>query len=301
MALGVLLAIMLIGIAALIEKFAIAPVEGVTVLAQVTQASLGDGPLFYLVQFATVILLALAANTSFGGLPVLAQLLAADNNLPHFFALRADRHVHRYGIAFLTVASAALLVLAEGEMNLRVPLFAIGVFVGFTLSQGGMVKHWVTARPAGGRWRAALNGFGALLTFLAAIVVTVSKFTEGGWLVVVTLPLMVLVMERINRSYARIGRRLEVGRTRCWPARCAAVPTWWCAGCGSGSRRDESAGFGEPQGVADVVEGETIEGLDGESGALDGRDGVTGGAAAAADPGPEGGRQPPGQGQDRPG
>ncbi|GAA1010025.1 putative amino acid permease [Acrocarpospora pleiomorpha] len=212
-ALGALLAVMLVGIAALIEKFAIAPVEGVTVLAQVTQASLGDGPLFYLVQFSTVILLALAANTSFGGLPVLAQLLAADNNLPHFFALRADRHVHRYGIAFLTVTSAALLVLAQGDMNLLVPLFAIGVFVGFTLSQSGMVKHWVTARPAGWKWRAALNGFGALLTFLAAIVVTISKFTEGGWLIVVTLPLMVLVMERVNRSYARIGQRLELGRT----------------------------------------------------------------------------------------
>lgn len=177
-ALGALLAVMLLGIAALIEKFAIAPADGVTVLAQVTQASLGDGPLFYLVQFSTVVLLALAANTSFGGLPVLAQLLAGDNNLPHFFALRADRQVHRYGIAFLTVTSALLLVVAGGEMNLLVPLFAIGVFVGFTLSQAGMVRHWVTDRPAGWRWRALLNGFGALLTFVAAIVVPVHAVTR---------------------------------------------------------------------------------------------------------------------------
>lgn len=212
-ALGALLAVMLIGIAALIEKFAIVPVEGVTVLAQVTQAALGDGWLFYLVQFSTVVLLALAANTSFGGLPVLAQLLAKDNNLPHFFALQADRHVHRYGIAFLTVSSAALLLIAGGDMNLLVPLFAIGVFVGFTLSQTGMVRHWLRDRPSGWRWRAALNGFGALLTFVAAIVVTVSKFTEGGWLIVVTLPLMVLGMEWVNRSYVRIGERLELGRT----------------------------------------------------------------------------------------
>jgi amino acid transporter len=162
-ALGALLAVMLLGIAALIEKFAIAPAHGVTVLAQVTRAALGDGPLFYVVQFATVVLLALAANTSFGGLPVLAELLARDNNLPHFFALRADRQVHRYGIAFLTATSALLLVVAGGEMNLLVPLFAIGVFVGFTLSQAGMVRHWVGDRPAGWRWRAALNGFGALL------------------------------------------------------------------------------------------------------------------------------------------
>lgn len=212
-ALGVLLAVMLLGIAALIERFAITPVEGVTVLAQVTQASLGDGPLFYLVQFSTVLLLALAANTSFGGLPVLAQLLAEDNNLPHLFALRADRHVHRYGIGFLTLASAVLLVIAGGDMNLLVPLFAIGVFVSFTLSQAGMVRHWITDRPSGWRWRAALNGFGALLTALAAVVVTVSKFTEGGWLIVVTLPLMVVAMRWVNRSYARIGERLELGRT----------------------------------------------------------------------------------------
>ncbi|WP_214321873.1 APC family permease [Nonomuraea sediminis] len=212
-ALGALLAVMLIGIAVLIEKFAIVPVDGVTVLAQVTQASLGDGWLFYLVQFSTVVLLALAANTSFGGLPVLAQLLANDNNLPHFFALRADRQVHRYGIAFLTVTSALLLVVARGEMNLLVPLFAIGVFVGFTLSQAGMVRHWVVDRPLGWRWRAALNGFGALLTAIAAVVVSASKFTEGGWLIVVALPLMVAAMEWVNRAYGRIGARLGLGAT----------------------------------------------------------------------------------------
>ncbi|MFE3453737.1 APC family permease [Nonomuraea sp. NPDC059194] len=212
-ALGGLLAVMLIGIAALIEKFAIVPLDGVTVLAQVTQAALGDGWLFYLVQFSTVVLLALAANTSFGGLPVLAQLLATDNNLPHLFALRADRQVHRYGIAFLTITSGVLIVIARGDMNMLVPLFAIGVFVGFTLSQAGMVRHWLKDRPAGWQWRVALNGFGAFLTGVAAVVVTASKFTEGGWLIVVALPLMVAGMEWVHRSYVRIGRRLELGAT----------------------------------------------------------------------------------------
>jgi hypothetical protein len=174
---------------------------------------LGEGVPFYLVQFSTVILLALAANTSFGGLPVLAQLLANDNNLPHLFALRADRQVHRYGIAFLAVTSAGLLILADGDVNTLVPLFAIGVFVGFTLSQYGMVRHWRATRVRGWRAKAALNGFGALLTFVAAVVVAASKFTEGGRLIVVTLPLIVLVMEWVNRAYTRIGERLEVGRT----------------------------------------------------------------------------------------
>jgi hypothetical protein len=203
---------MLIGIAVLIEKFSIAPADGITVLAQVTQASLGDGPLFYLVQFSTVVLLALAANTSFGGLPVLANLLAADNNLPHLFALRAEHRVHRYGIALLALTSALLLVAARGQMNALVPLFAIGVFVGFTLSQFGMVRHWLGRRPRGWRWKAALNGFGGLLTGVAAVVVTASKFTEGGWLIAVTLPLMVAAMQWVNRVYRQIGARLEMGR-----------------------------------------------------------------------------------------
>ena len=212
-ALGALLAVMLLGIAVLIEKFSIHPVEGVTVLSQVTTASLGDGFGFYVVQFSTVVLLALAANTSFGGLPVLAQLLAKHNNLPHLFALRAERQVYRYGVGFLAVTSALLLIVADGDMNTLVPLFAIGVFVGFTLSQFGMVRHWRRERPRGWRGKAALNGFGALLTGIAAVVVTATKFGEGGWLIVVALPLLVLGMEWVHRSYRVIGERLELGRT----------------------------------------------------------------------------------------
>ncbi|WP_054055829.1 APC family permease [Alloactinosynnema sp. L-07] len=211
-ALGGLLATMLIGLAVLIEKFEIHPADGVTVLSQVTTASLGDGFGYYLVQFATVVLLALAANTSFGGLPVLAQLLANHNNLPHLFALRAERQVHRYGIGFLTITSAILLIVANGQMNVLVPLFAIGVFVGFTLSQVGMVRHWLRERSANWRGRVVLNGFGALLTGCAALVVTATKFTEGGWLIVVTLPVLVFLMERVHRAYTHIGDRLELGR-----------------------------------------------------------------------------------------
>ena len=215
-ALGALLGVMLIGISTLIVRFHVHPVAGTTVLSQVTEGSLGHGIGYYVVQFATVVLLALAANTSFGGMPVLAQLLAKDNNLPHLFALRAERQVHRYGILFLAIAGGLLLVGTGGDMNTLVPLFAIGVFVGFSLSQAGMVRHWWTDRPDGWRPRAALNGFGALLTGLAAIVVTVTKFPEGGWLIVVTMPLIVWLMSAVNRAYVRIGERLELDRV---PAR----------------------------------------------------------------------------------
>ncbi|MEU6058783.1 APC family permease [Streptomyces sp. NPDC047097] len=211
-ALGALLGTMLIGLSVLIGRFQLRPVEGVTVLAQLADASFGHNAVFYVVQFATMVLLALAANTSFGGLPVLMGLLARDNHLPHVFALKADRQVHRHGVLALAVVSGALLVLSGGDTNTLVPLFAIGVFVGFTLCQAGMVRHWSTGRPAGWRAKAALNGFGALTTGIAAVVVTATKFTEGAWLIVLALPLLVVAFERVHRAYDRIGACLELGR-----------------------------------------------------------------------------------------
>ncbi|MER6202130.1 APC family permease [Streptomyces sp. NPDC001586] len=211
-ALGALLGVMLIGLSILIGRFHLQPVEGVTVLAQLADASFGHNAAFYVVQFATMVLLALAANTSFGGLPVLMSLLARDNHLPHVFALKADRQVHRHGVVWLALVSAALLVFSGGDTNTLVPLFAIGVFVGFTICQVGMVRHWYGERPKGWQTKAALNGFGAVLTGVSAVVVTATKFTEGAWLIVLALPLIVLVFEKVHRAYAEIGERLELGR-----------------------------------------------------------------------------------------
>lgn len=204
-ALGVLLGTMLIGLAVLIEKFSLRPIEGSTVLSQLTEAALGHGIGYYVVQFATVILLALAANTSYGGLPTLTRILADDNCLPHRFAVSSPRQVYRYGVLTLGLSAAVLLIAAGGNMNALVPLFAIGVFVGFTIAQVGMVRHWWLSRGDGWKWRIGLNGFGALLTFVAAIVTTAMKFTEGAWLIVLVLPALVLGMERIRNAYTKIG------------------------------------------------------------------------------------------------
>ncbi|MBM4796259.1 APC family permease [Streptomyces sioyaensis] len=211
-ALGALLGVMLIGLSVLIGRFHLQPVAGVTVLAQLADASFGHNGAFYVVQFATMVLLALAANTSFGGLPVLMGLLARDNHLPHVFGLKADRQVHRHGVLALAAVAAALLVFSGGDVNTLVPLFAIGVFVGFTLCQIGMVRHWRLHRSPGWRGKALLNGFGALLTGVSAVVVTATKFTEGAWLLVVALPLLVLAFEAVHRAYDRIGVRLDLGR-----------------------------------------------------------------------------------------
>ncbi|MBZ4318062.1 APC family permease [Streptomyces huiliensis] len=222
-ALGALLGAMLIGLSVLIGRFHLQPVEGVTVLAQLADASLGHNWAFYVVQFATVVLLALAANTSFGGLPVLMSLLARDNYLPHVFALKADRQVHRHGVLALAAVSALLLVCSGGDVNTLVPLFAIGVFVGFTICQVGMVRHWCREGASGWRGKALLNGFGALLTGVSAVVVTATKFAEGAWLIVLALPLMVLAFEAVHRAYSRIGGRLELGRVPEPPRRCHSV------------------------------------------------------------------------------
>jgi amino acid transporter len=217
--LGILLGAMLIGLGILIKKFHVVPHSGITVLAQLTEASLGHNFVFYAIQLITMVLLALAANTSFGGLPVLAALLAKDNFVPHMFGLRADRQVHRYGVVVLAVLAGALLAASNGDTQALVPLFAVGVFIGFTLSQLGMVKHWRTQRTKGWLTRAVINGVGAFLTAATTIIELISKFTEGAWLIVLVIPGLVLLFNRIHRIYDRIGSLLGIGQTPEPPAR----------------------------------------------------------------------------------
>ncbi len=211
MGLGIILGLMLIGIAVLAERFHAYPSTTTTTLAQLTQASLGHNFVFYAIQLITTVLLALAANTSFGGLPVLASLLATDNFLPHLFFLKADRQVHRYGVVVLAVFAAILLVVSRGDTQALIPLFAIGVFVGFTLSQGGMVLHWRKQGSSGWRTRAVINGVGAVFTLVALVIELVSKFTQGAWLVVIVVPLLVLMFTRVHTLYSRIGAALRIG------------------------------------------------------------------------------------------
>jgi amino acid transporter len=209
--LGVILGVMLLGLAELIRKFNVVPGDHITVLAQVTRAGLGQGVIFYVIQIITLILLALAANTSFGGLPVLASLVAEDNFLPHLFYLKAERQVHRYGVGVLAVFAAVLLIVSRGDTQALVPLFAIGVFIGFTLSQVGMVRHWWEQRQDGWWWRATINGVGAVLTFAAIIIELVSKFTEGAWIVVIVIPLLIAAFMGIHRTYHQIAQLLGLG------------------------------------------------------------------------------------------
>jgi amino acid transporter len=210
--LGVLLGVMLLGLGVIIRRWNVLPHSGTTVLAQITEGAVGHNVLYYVIQLITLVLLALAANTSFGGLPVLAGLLAGDNFLPHVFGLRADRRVYRYGVGVLAVAAALLLVASRGDTQALVPLFAVGVFIGFTLSQVGMVRHWHSQRSSGWVYRAWINGIGAVLTFAVTVIELVSKFLAGAWLVAIIIPLLVLLFLAVGRAYGRIGVQLGIGQ-----------------------------------------------------------------------------------------
>jgi hypothetical protein len=202
---------MLLGLAVLTVRFHIGPSSDQTVLSQVTGASLGRGTIYYVVDLATTVILSLAANTSFGGMPVLASLLARDSIVPHVFALRGHLPVYRYGIVTLAVLAALLLIAVNADTNSLIPLYAIGVFTGFTLSQAGLVRHWDRERPR--RWgaKAALNGTGAVMTAAATVIFLVTKFTAGAWVVVIAIPCLLLLFSRISRYYAEVGRELGVG------------------------------------------------------------------------------------------
>jgi amino acid transporter len=211
--LGVLLGVMLVGLSVLISAHHVVPRSGVTILAQLTAGAFGTGWMFYVSNLSVALVLGLAANTSFGGLPVLMSLLAKDHRLPHFFYLRSERPVYRYGIVALAILAAALLVAVNAETFKLIPLFTIGVFVGFTISQLGLVVHWRVAKPPRWRARTVLNGTGAVMTAIAVVVFLASKFLEGAWVVVLTIPLLMILFSRIEGYYAGVAKELKFGRT----------------------------------------------------------------------------------------
>jgi amino acid transporter len=209
--LGVILGTMLLGLAELARRWHIGPRSNQTVLSQIMAIAVGRHWAYYLVSLTITVVLALAANTSFGGLPVLASLLSRDNYLPHLFSLRDDRQVFSYGIWSLAFLAGALLVAVGGNTESLIPLYAIGVFAGFTLAQSGLVVHWWRERPKGWRHRAAINGLGASTTAAATVVFLFSKFTEGAWVVVIAVPLFVLLFLRIHLYYRRAAVDLGIG------------------------------------------------------------------------------------------
>lgn len=194
----------------LTHTFAVIPGANETVLSALARRLLGPGALYVLVQAATMAVLAVAANTSFAGFPRLASVLAVDRYLPHQFAHLGDRLVYSNGMFVLAALTGALIVLFQGDTHALIPLFAVGVFLAFTLSQTGMVVHWVRERGRGWAFKAMINGLGALTTTVTLAVVAFSKFLEGAWIVLALVPLLVAGFEAVARHYREVSRELTL-------------------------------------------------------------------------------------------
>jgi amino acid transporter len=210
-ALGLLLGAMFLGTSVLAYAFGAVPRPDSTVLSQVAQHVFGRTPVFYLFAFSTTAILALAANTSFAGFPQLAYVMARDKFMPHLFQTRGDRLVFTNGILFVGVLAAILVVVFGGSTDRLIPLYAIGVYAGFTISQFGLVvRRRRTGSSARGQLRSAFNLFGALLTAVVVVVFAVTKFTEGAWIVLIIIPLLVLFFRKVHSHYEAIAEELRL-------------------------------------------------------------------------------------------
>jgi amino acid transporter len=212
-AMAVLLAVLFVGITFVSDAYGIVPTKegGRTVVALVAGTIFGpESPLYYLFQASTALILFLAANTSFNAVPRLAALLAIDGYMPRQLAFRGDRLAFSYGIVVLAAVAAGLLIFFGGDTHALIPLYSVGVFVCFTLSQIGMVRHWRRSREAGWWYRAGINGLGAALTAVVLVVVASVKFADGAYLVVILIPVLVGIMLFIRRQYDASRRELAI-------------------------------------------------------------------------------------------
>jgi amino acid transporter len=204
---GVLVAVMFMGLSYLAGVVGALPSDHETVISQVGRAVFGKGPIYYILQLSTTGLLILAANTSFVDFPRLSSILARDGFMPSRFAFRGERLAFSAGIVVLAVVATVVLVAFGGFVDALIPLYAIGVFTSITLSQAGMVRHWWRTREAGWRTSALINGVGAVSTGVVTLIFAVAKFALGAWLIVVIIPVLVCLMLFVRHEYER--RRLE--------------------------------------------------------------------------------------------
>ncbi len=202
---ALILGTLLLGISYLGAHLQIVPNPNETVVSQIARSVTGRGPYYFLIQFSTALILLLAANTSFNGFPMLVSILARDGYMPHQFSFRGDRLAYSNGIIALALLAIALLVAFRGSVDRLIGLYAIGVFMSFTLSQSGMVRHWLRERGPNWRRSAVINATGAVMTGIVTLVIFVTKFHEGVWIVAVLIPLIVAMCLMISGHYRLVA------------------------------------------------------------------------------------------------
>ncbi len=209
-AMAVLMAVLFIGTAGLTQYFAVVAAPDETILSALARRIWGSGALHLLTQASTLLVLMVAANTSFVGFPRVASIVARDGYLPRQLTFLGDRLVYSNGIVLLAGLAGGLVLVFEGDTHRLIPLFAIGAFLAFTLSQAGMVFHWLRERGRNWQVKAALNGLGTLTTLATLLIIGVSKFLEGAWIVILLVPLVVLGFRRIRSHYEGVALELTL-------------------------------------------------------------------------------------------
>ena len=223
-AMAILMAVLFLGTIGLTQYLAVVAGPEETILSALARRLFGSGPVYLLIQVATLLVLVVAANTSYTGFPRVVSLMARDGFLPRQLRAVGDRLVFSNGILLLAGLAALLVVVFGGDTHALIPLFAVGAFLAFTLSQAGMVVHWWRERGPGWAPRAALNGLGAAATGVALLVIGASKFAGGAWIVILLIPLMVLLFRSVRRHYAEVGRQLRLSDDAP-PVGCESHPT----------------------------------------------------------------------------
>lgn len=211
---AVLMGVLFLGTIGLTQTLAIVPGAEETVLSALARQLFGSGSLYLVVQIATLLVLIVAANTSFTGFPRVAALMARDGFLPRQLKLLGDRLVFGNGILTLSGLAALLILVFGGDTHSLIPLFAVGAFLAFTLSQTGMVVHWLRVRGAHWQPKALMNGIGALATGVALLIIGISKFIHGAWIVTLLIPLFVVIFYRIRAHYDEVGQELSLNGAR---------------------------------------------------------------------------------------
>jgi amino acid transporter len=188
--------------------------EQKTVVAQIAETVFGHGFMFFIIQTMTALILILAANTSYQDFPRLSSILARDRYMPRQFMNRGDRLVFSNGVVVLAALSSLLIWIFNADVTRLIQLYVVGVFTSFTLSQSGMVRHWIRTRERGWKRSAVINGIGAFATGLVLIVVTMTKFKHGAYIVVIAIPIIVMMFKGINRHYGSVAGQLRAESSR---------------------------------------------------------------------------------------
>jgi amino acid transporter len=209
---SLILGSLFMGVSWMAYHYHVLPKPDETVVSQLARLTFGTGVLYYAVQIGTMILLILAANSAFAGFPHLASILARDGFMPHQMASIGDRLVFSNGIVLLGVFACLLLVVFEGDTHALIPLYAIGVFMSFTISQSGMVQSWLKRKGEHWRKKLVVNGMGALTTGIATLIIATTKFWDGSWIVLFLIPLLILMFRGIRSHYLAVKEQIALAR-----------------------------------------------------------------------------------------